>query len=452
MSVARPHADLPAKPPGFWRLAGPGAVLVGLSIGAGELIIWPRTTAAFGGSMTWAALLGIALQFGINCELGRYTLATGESAYRGFARLSRHWAPVFILLNVLGWLLPGWARACGGALKALVVGPDGWGAPWTWTAITFAGVAAVLFGPRMVSRSVERTTEALVVVMTLGLVTIAILIGETGTWGTLAAGAVNVPYRDPGMPPYELFSAIVFAGAGGTANLFLCLYIRDKGWGMAAAGRADAPLPLATPANRARWRAWFRHLVLDQALFFWGLNSLTILLFVYAALAVLHPAGVVPDQEMLVWDEAAMLGTVAGELGRRLFLVVGVACLFSTQLTLVDGVARSLADIVHGTWGWTRRRSPEWWYLRFAALWIVLGVALTYLYERLPPILFLLSAGFFGGIAMAIYVPLTLVMNRRLLPEVCRPGPLATGALALISVFYGAFAVWAIVRLVASLA
>ena len=45
MPTAFQPADLPPKPRGFWKLAGPGAVLVGLSIGAGELIVWPRNTA-----------------------------------------------------------------------------------------------------------------------------------------------------------------------------------------------------------------------------------------------------------------------------------------------------------------------------------------------------------------------------------------------------------------------
>ncbi len=441
------RADIPAKPLGFWALAGPGAVLVGLSIGAGELVIWPRMTARFGASMTWAALLGVALQFGINCEIGRYTLATGESVYAGYSRLSRVWAPIFVLLNVAGWLLPGWARTCGGALKALLVGPDGWGTPWMWTAITFLGVAVVLFGPRVAYRAVERTTTTLVVLMTLGLISIAVLIGDAGTWGTLLHGASNVPYRDPEMPPYEFFSAIVFAGAGGTANLFFCFYIRDKGWGMAAARADGARVPTDTPENRVRWHAWRRHLVLDQALFFWGLNTLTIILFIYAALAVLHSAGVVPNQETLVWDEATLLGSLAGGFGRYVFLAIGVACLFTTQLTLVDGVARSLADLVHVNYESARRHDVDWWYLRIAVGWIVLGVILTYVYESLPPIMFLLSAGFFGGIAMAIYTPLTLVMNRRLLPPFCRPGRVATAVMIATSVFYGTFAIWAISRL-----
>lgn len=35
-------ADLPEMTLPFWKIAGPGAILVGLSIGAGEIVIWPR--------------------------------------------------------------------------------------------------------------------------------------------------------------------------------------------------------------------------------------------------------------------------------------------------------------------------------------------------------------------------------------------------------------------------
>jgi hypothetical protein len=58
--------DLPSKPHGFFKLIGPGIVLVGLAIGAGELIIWPITTARFGATVAWAAVLGVGLQLLIN--------------------------------------------------------------------------------------------------------------------------------------------------------------------------------------------------------------------------------------------------------------------------------------------------------------------------------------------------------------------------------------------------
>jgi hypothetical protein len=460
---AHAPADLPPKTGRFWELVGPGAVLVGLSVGAGELIIWPRMTAQFGAAMTWAALLGIFLQLWINMEIGRYTLATGESVYTGYARISRTFAWIFLALTVVGWIVPGWARACGGALKVLLVGPEGWGSPWMWTAITFATVAAVLFGPRMVYSSVERTTETLVCLITAGLLLVGLSVRDTGAWADLARGAINFPYTDPALPPYELFAAIVFAGAGGTANLFYSFYVLDKGWGMGALvpalsnplrGREERRATVGytirhSDTNARRWRDWFGHLCRDQVIFFWMLNSFTMLLFILGAHAVLHPAARVPTQELLVWEEAAILGHLWGRPGQYLFLLVGVACLFTTQLTLVDGVARSCADILHTNFRWARSRPVAWWYGVVAALWMAVGTGLTYAYEALPPILFLLSAGFFGGIAMAIYCPLTLLINVRFLPRAARPSPLRVAVLAAISIFYIAFAIAAVWNVIA---
>ena len=188
----------------------------------------------------------------------------------------------FCYLNVCSWILPGWARACGGALKVLIVGPDGWGDPWIWTTITFIGVAFVLFGPKQVYASLEHTVEALVVLITVGLIAIAFSVGDLSTWKDLGSGMLNIPYKDPDMAMYVLFSSIVFAGAGGTANLFFSFYIRDKGWGMGALvpkvlnplrereeTTADRAFQITSnEQNLQRWNAWFRHLHLGPDLVF----------------------------------------------------------------------------------------------------------------------------------------------------------------------------------------
>lgn len=65
MSVEIPplqSADLPERKLPFWKMTGPGAVLVGLSIGAGELVIWPLIVAQYGATMLWGAALGVFLQ------------------------------------------------------------------------------------------------------------------------------------------------------------------------------------------------------------------------------------------------------------------------------------------------------------------------------------------------------------------------------------------------------
>jgi hypothetical protein len=424
-------------------------VLVGLAIGAGELIVWPIMTARYGAGLAWAAMLGVALQLIINIEVGRYTLATGETSYAGFARIAHVWVPVFLALNVLGWLLPAWARTCAGAVKALVVGPEGPGEPWMWTALTFVFVAAVMFGPSNAYKTIERVTITLIIVMLVGLVTMAFGVGTSDAVLEVGRGIMNVGFKPDELPAYELFSAIVFAGAGGTTNLMFSYYLIGKGWGMASHTterdvNERAFLIEPTAENRRRWRDWFSLVRNDQILFFWLMNSVTILLFIFSALIVLHAQGIIPSREMLVLQEAAILSESWGKPGATLFLIVGVACLFTTQLTLLDGVGRSCADLIHTNYAAARKYSLTTWYRGIAVGWMIAGTALTWAWGNLPPFMFLLSAGFFGGIAMAVYCPLLLFTNTRLLPPMCRPSIWGRTLLAGVSIFYVAFAVTSI--------
>ncbi|MDA0748804.1 MAG: Nramp family divalent metal transporter, partial [bacterium] len=397
----------------------------------------------------------------INFEVGRWTIATGETVYTGYSRVWRGFAPLFILITVFSWIAPGWGRASGLALKALLVGPEGWGSDTAWTMITFAGVALLLFGPQLIYQSVERTIELLVIVVTVGLVIVAFAVGSADTWKALAAGVMNVGYRDPELSVKALFIAIVFAGAGGTANLFLTFYLRDKHIGMGRHvptmlnplwGRMEA-MPSTgfrfeeTEENITRFRSWWAYVKKDQILFFWLLNTVTILLFIFGALAVLHPKGIVPAAGTLIWDEAQILGEVWGAPGRYIFLIVGLATLFSTQLALVDGVSRSVADIVYTNFRGARKRDQSWWYLLVAGVWIVAGCAITYVMEQkgVSELGFLFNAAYVGGFAMAIYVPLTLYINHRYLPRPARPGGVCTAMMILASLVYVAFAVSCVV-------
>lgn len=453
--------DLPEKTLPFWKIAGPGAILVGLSIGAGEIIIWPRVAAEFGASMVWAAVLGVFLQLWINFEVGRWTVATGETVYTGYARVWRGFSLVFILLTLLGWLAPGWGRASGLALKALLVSPEGFGSDTFWTMVTFAAVALILFGPKLVYNSVEKTIELLVAIVTVRLIAVAVSVGSVETWKELAGGLLNVGHIDPGMSVKAFFIALVFAGAGGTANLFYTFYLRDKNIGMGAhlpemqnplRGRSET-VPATgfifaeTDENNSRFKAWWDYVKKDQILFFWALNTVTILLFIFGALAVLHPKGIVPAKGTLVWDEAEVLGEVWGGPGRVIFLLVGVATLFGTQLALVDGVGRSIADIVYTNFKGARKRELSWWYLLVVGIWIVAGCLITYVMELrgVSELGFLFNAAYMGGFAMAIYVPLTLYMNHRFLPRSARPGLLCTIMMIIASLVYVGFAVSSIV-------
>lgn len=450
-------AEMPERRASFWKLAGPGAILVGLSIGAGEIIVWPRIAAEFGGAMVWAAVIGVFIQLWVNLEIARWTIVTGESVFTGFARVWRGFAPVFVLFTVFGWIAPGWAVASGLALKALVVGPDGFGSGAFWTGVTFALVALILFGPKLVYSGVEKTIGILVGIVIVGLLLVAAFVGTPERWLELGHGALNIGYLAPGMDVKSLFIATVFAGAGGTANLFYSFYLRDKHVGMGeripgltnALRKRDEKLPTtgftfddANPENVRRFRAWFSYARLDQTLFFWFLNTVTILLFIFGALCVLHPQGLVPKAGSLIWDEAAVLASVWGGAGRVIFLIVGVATLFSTQIALVDGCARSVSDIVYVNVPAARKRGVSWWYFVVAAGWMVVGTGVTWLMDvfSVNELGFFFNAAYIGGFAMAVYVPLLLYMNFRYLPRATRPGWVHTTFMAIAALIYVGFA------------
>ena len=449
--------QMPERKSRFWQMAGPGAILVGLSIGAGEIIIWPRLVAEYGADMVWAAVLGVFLQMWINLEVGRWTVATGETVFTGFARIWRGFAPIFILLTVFSWIAPGWGRASGLALKALLVGPDGFGSDTFWTSVTFAGCALLLFGPKVIYGSVEKSVELLVLIVTVGLIFVALGVGTADTWGSLFRGAINFGYKHPQVTVKQMFIAIVFAGAGGTANLFYTFYLRDKHIGMGVhlpsmenplRGRTEK-VPTTgfryeeTEENASRFQAWWDYIKKDQMLFFWALNTVTMILFIFGSLAVLHPRGIVPASGTLIWDEAQILGEVWGPAGRTVFLLVGLATLFGTQLALIDGVSRSIADILSTNFSFAKSRNTNWWYVLIAALWMVAGCVITYVMEAqgVTELGFLFNAAYIGGFAMAIYVPLLLIGNRKFLPDSAKPGAWCTIMMTIASIVYVAFAV-----------
>src|SRR5215216_7092605 len=154
-------ADMPAAPPYSFRnglrVAGAGAIVLGLSIGSGEWLIGPAVTAQFTAALLWVATASILLQWVFNEEVSRYTLYTGEPIMSGFMRTkpgAPFWGWLYSILGFiqLGW--PGWAAAAATAVVAAIIGgvpgPEHAGQVKFWGYVTFfASLALFLFGSRV---------------------------------------------------------------------------------------------------------------------------------------------------------------------------------------------------------------------------------------------------------------------------------------------------------------
>ena len=91
--VLAPYKKAPLPPlPSLPKALGPGVIFMALAQGSGELIFWPYTIAKYGLGFLFLLLPACLLQFPVIYEIGRYTLLTGESIFRGFIRLNRHFA------------------------------------------------------------------------------------------------------------------------------------------------------------------------------------------------------------------------------------------------------------------------------------------------------------------------------------------------------------------------
>ncbi|MCZ6855638.1 MAG: hypothetical protein O7G86_17135, partial [Gammaproteobacteria bacterium] len=150
----------------------------------------------------------------------------------------------------------------------------------------------------------------------------------------------------------------------------------------------------------------------------------------------------VPDRGSLVWDLATILEESMGTSGRYIFLIVGMAALFSTQLGGVDGGSRIFSDLLHTNFKFGRWFKLEQWYLILVSTTMIIGTFSVWFFERydIAGLDFLFASALMGGFAMAVYVPLLLYMNLTHLPKSARPGWINIFFMVIASATYIGFA------------
>jgi hypothetical protein len=382
-------------------------------------------------------------------EIERWSLATGESAVVGFVRLHRAFLPIFLICGTLPWVWPGWASGAATLLH--------WetSLPVTPTAIGGLVVCGLILsaGP-VVYRTVETVQFALVTVIVLLMGGLAFTVVDGEHVRQLLAGALRVGHVPEGVHLPMLLGALAFAGAGGSVNLAQSNYIKDKGYGMGAyigritspfTGREEAASEVGiafTPdeANLARWHVWWRRTNIEHFASFYLLALLSLALFCLIAAALLEPGAEVAEGFGFIRDEAAAIDERFGTLGRRIFLFVGVAVLFSTELALLDAVARVAADLLDTAL--LGRRGPGLSRLYFAVVWILVanGALVLGLGFDQPLALIVLSAAL-NGFVMFLYSGLLLWLNLTSFDPPVRPSAVRIVALVVTFVFFGYFSI-----------
>lgn len=439
--------DLPEAPRDWKALAGPSVLLLGLSLGSGEVVFWPFVAAKWGFGMFWAAMVGIVTQYFLNMEIERYTLATGETAVTGFARLWKHWSWIFLLCTAIPWMWPGWATGAGTVLSWMVGGNV---TLWAVLGLVAVGLALTL-GP-VVYNTVEKLQYVMVGLILVVMTVATILFFKLDTLGKFVAGAVNFGHLEPGVDMAFLLGAIAYAGAGGAMNLAQSNFIRDKGYGMCRyVGRIVSPITgqeeaipstgfffPQTEENMRKWRAWWKAANVEHLITFLLLGALSIVLISFIAHNTVFGQEVTNDLNFIRM-EGEVLAERLGSWMRYAFYLMVFAALFTTELGILDGATRVMTDIIKVNW----LRDNEKWNqnkIYFWALWaeIAFGVIILLGGFNQPLVLLTIGAAL-NGLVMFLYSVLLVFLNNRVLPRALQPSWYRFAALIWSCAFFGFF-------------
>src|SRR5215218_689551 len=191
--------EMPAPPPysprNALRIAGAGAIILGVSIGSGEWLIGPAATAQYTAALLWVATASIVLQWIFNEEACRYTLYTGEPITVGFMRTKPgpvFWGWYYVIASFMnnGW--PGWAAAAATAIVAALIGgvpgPAQAGQVLFWGYVTFfASLVLFLFGSR-ISKTLEMAEWFMILWILVFLLVVGLVFVPPSVWATVFLG------------------------------------------------------------------------------------------------------------------------------------------------------------------------------------------------------------------------------------------------------------------------
>ena len=452
-----PYRDMPPPLP-LGKVLGPSVILAGLGVGSGEYILWPFMTSTVGLGFLWAAALSVTVQYFLNMEIERYTLATGETAVAGFVRFWKPWGILFCLFTIVPNMWPGWGTS-GVTILTFLLG--GGNVPLITIGVLVASGIALTASP-VVYQTLEKA-QFFKVGLTLVFLAIAIVAAiSPSAWAQLPSVVTHIGwFPDTSIIPVSLvLSGLVFAGAGGVNNLAQSNWIRDKGFGMGIyVPRIVSPITgeeIAAPAtgsmvrqddeNIRRFWGWWRVANKEQLVSFWFICIFSITVFSTLAYSTVFGQNISGSANLaFIQAEGNVLKRIVGPWFGTFFWVFGSLSMILVALGTIDYIARIVADVIKTVYcaqseRWSESR------LYFLVAWGTIAAGSAILLSGFnQPLILLVIAACLNGMVMFVYSILLIQLNRRGLPPALRVRGLRLGMLYFATVFYGFFAGWLVV-------
>ena len=395
-----------------WSLVGPGLIVAATGVGAADLVATVIAGQKFGYALLWAVIVGCLLKVVLVEGAGRYSLATGNTIYEGWATLGR-WTTWYFAPYIVIWgFVYGAAAMAGTGLPLASLFP--------WLSVTAWGILSGLIGAALVwfgrYAVFEKVCAALVGVMFVTMFLAALL--TLPNIPELVAGLV------PRIPEGGLINVLsVAGGVGGTITLAAYGYwIREKGW--------------TTPGH-------MRVMRLDNTVAYTVTGIFVISTLIVGA-ELLYSAGIAVDtgDEGLL-DLSEVLRDRYGAWAGTVFLVGFWAAAMSSLVGVWNGVSMMFADFV----GHARQlpkdhpstRLGGTWYKAYI-LWLTFPPMIMLFLGR--PVWLILAYGVLGAFFMPfLAVTLLWILNTARTPREWRNGPVVNVLMGVCALLFAWLAV-----------
>jgi manganese transport protein len=404
------------------RRTGPGIILAASIVGSGELIATTVLGAQVGYTALWLILLSCLIKPIVQAELGRYTIATGETGLESFDRIPGprvgvRWTVWCWALMILMTQLQVGAMFGGiGQVMHLLIPQIPTNA---WVMVFLAVTLALLLGGGY--ERIERLAMVKVGLFTLLTLLAAVLLMRRPDfrWSEVASG---LRFE---LPPNGLATAVaVFGMTGvGTGELFQYPYwCVEKGYGRFV-GRYDG-----SAAWIRRATGWVRVMHVD-ILFSMVIYTVATLAFFLLGAGVLHRQGLVPKAGDMIVVLSRIYTETLGSWALYVFYAGAIVTLYGTIFAATAAHSRMYSDMLR-LMGLYRRDDLVQrikYRRRFVVLLTAIPVVLYFLFQS--PVRMVVV----GGMAQSIMLPVaalgTAYLRHQHLPPALRPRPWMTAAL-----------------------
>lgn len=410
--------DISEPPSSFFgalRRIGPGVVLAAAIVGSGELIATTTLGAQVGYAALWIILLSCIVKPVIQSELGRYTIASGETGLAGLNGVpGPRWR--------VNWIVWGWALMT--LMTLTQIGAMYSGVAQTmnlivpsvpiklWALIFVALTLALLLGGGY--ERIERLAVVKVGLFTMLTVMAALLLARMPQYFSLNEVWHGLSFKLPGEGISTALAVFGITGVG-AAELFMYPYwCVEKGYARFTGKRE------ATDEWRGRARGWVRVMQVDIGASMVIYTIATVAFYLLGA-GVLHGMGLVPEGTAMIRTLSNIYTQTFGAWAVWLFYAGAIVTLYGTIFAATAANARVFADLfrlmgIFEAHDYARR---SWFRNLFI---IILNVTpMLLVFRNISPVSLVRA----GGIAQAIMLPVlgfgAIYLRHRCLPQEIAP-------------------------------